>query len=47
MQLDELGFIHGQLEIEDIVPRGGEGDAPCLRSVQVGIDRHHQLFIDG
>ncbi len=42
---DELGFVHRQLQIEDVVAGGEEGDAAGLRAVEIGIDAQHHLLV--
>ena len=44
---DELGFVHRQLQIEDVVAGGEEGDAAGLRAVEIGIDAQHHLLVEG
>ncbi len=42
---DELGFVHRQLQIEDVVAGGEESDAAGLRAVEIGIDTQHHLLV--
>ena len=46
VHLDELGFVHGEFEVEDIALAGEEGDAAGFGLVEVGVDAEHDLLVE-
>ena len=46
IQLDELGLVDGQLQIENVVAAGEKSGAATLGRVEVGIDGQHHLLVD-